>query len=85
MSNRGRSITTLRYKIFIFYVNVYFSFRDIKHKVDSSWATGFSSSVEATVIKRITADWQLVLFFDNPVEISSVWGAKKVFQNELST
>jgi hypothetical protein len=38
--------------------------------------------VEATVIKRITGDWQLVLFFDNPVEISSVWGSKKVFENK---
>ena len=59
--------------------------KDIKHKVDSSWSTGFSASVEATVIKPITGDWQLVLFFDNPVEISSVWGAKKVFENKLST
>ncbi|XP_028393958.1 uncharacterized protein LOC114518207 isoform X2 [Dendronephthya gigantea] len=59
--------------------------KNIKHKIDSSWATGFSSSVEATVIKRITGDWQLVLFFDNPVEITSIWGAKKFFENKLST
>ena len=55
--------------------------------MDSSWNAGFSSSVEATVIKGITGDWQSVLFFDNPVEnqITSVWGAKKVFENKLST
>ena len=52
--------------------------------MDSRWGTGFSSTVETTVIKRITGAWQLVLFFDNPVEISSVWGAKKVFENKLS-
>ena len=71
----------------IFYVRLFHSFsvRNIKHKVDSSWNIGFSSSVEATVIKRITGDWQLVLFFDNPVDIDSVWGAKKVFENKLST
>lgn len=59
--------------------------KNIKHVVDSSWNTGFTASVKATVIKRITGTWQLVLFFDNPVEVKSVWGAKKVFQNKLNT